>query len=229
VSSVEIVAHRGASGEAAENTTEAFDLALDQQADVLEVDLQLSADRRLVVLHDPTLERTHGDPRAIADLAAADVQVLRLGALLRAYKGRARFLLDLKQPRPPMERRVLKTIRAADVASAVTIQSFDERSLRRIRRLAPDVAVAFLAEEMPARPVKWLDRAQAAGAVAVGFPRVGLTRRLVRAAHERGLLVRAYTVNGPAEARRFARWGVDGLITDRPAAIRAALAERQTA
>jgi glycerophosphoryl diester phosphodiesterase len=226
VSGVEIVAHRGASADAPENTVEAFDLALEQGADVLEIDLQMTADRRLVALHDPTLERTHGDPRAVGELTVGDLEVARLGALLSAYAGRARFLLDLKEPRPPMERRLLRAIRNADAQAAVTVQSFDMRSLRRIRRLDPAIAVAALADDMPARPVKWLDRAQALGAVAVGLPRAGITRRLVRAAHERGLRIRAYTVNGPAEARRFARWGVDGLITDRPAAIRAALADR---
>jgi glycerophosphoryl diester phosphodiesterase len=220
---VEIVAHRGASAEAPENTPAAFDLALEQGADVLEIDLQMTADRRLVALHDPTLERTHNDARAIGEVTASDVELMRLGALLRTYRGRARFLLDLKDPRPPMERRLIRAIRQADVAKDVTIQSFNERSLRRVRRLAPELTVAFLVEEMPERPMKWLDRAQRAGAQAVGIPRAGLTRRLVRAAHQRGLRVRTYTVNGPVEARRFARWGVDGLITDRPDVIRAAL------
>jgi glycerophosphoryl diester phosphodiesterase len=231
---VEIIAHRGASANAPEHTLEAYDLALDQGADALEIDLRATLDGKLVALHDPTLERTHGDPRAVAETTFAELSALtrapeRLGQLLRAYRGETRFLLELKDPVPPMERRLVRAVTHSRVRAGVEVQSFDESCLRRMGRLAPDIPLALLVDPMPARPLAWLDRAVRFGARAVGIPRKDVSQALVRAAHERGLLVRAWTVNEPGEARRLAALGVDALITDAPGVVRAALADAPVA
>src|SRR5215210_464846 len=72
----EVVAHRGASAYAPENTFAAFDLALAQGADVLELDVRPAADGHLVLVHDPTLERIAGDPRAVAGLSRGALETL---------------------------------------------------------------------------------------------------------------------------------------------------------
>jgi glycerophosphoryl diester phosphodiesterase len=225
---VEIIAHRGASADAPEHTLAAYDLALDQGADALEIDLRATADGKLVAVHDPTLERTHRDPRAVADLSFAELRALperpeRLGGLLRAYRGETRFLLELKDPVPPMERRVIRAVTHSRVRADVEVQSFDEGCLKRMRRLAPDIPLALLVDPLPARKRVWLDRALRLGARAVGIPRAQVDAELIDAAHERGLLLRAWTVNDPAEAGHLAGLGADALITDAPGAIRAAL------
>jgi glycerophosphoryl diester phosphodiesterase len=74
--SAEIIAHRGASAEAPENTIEAFQLGLDQGADAIECDVHLSADGELVVIHDADLRRVAGIDKAINELALADLKAL---------------------------------------------------------------------------------------------------------------------------------------------------------
>lgn len=229
---MQIIAHRGASLEAPEHTRAAYDLALRQDADALEVDLRLTADDRLVALHDATLWRTARDPRAIARLTLEDLRrlppeqrPLRLGALVRRYAPRTRLLLELKEPAPPMERRLVGCLDRNGAREAVEVQSFDETGLRRLRRLAPDVPIAPLWLKPPRRPAAALATWSQLGAHAIGVHRRFVTADLVAAAAARGLEVRAWTVNDPAEARALAALGVAALITDAPARIRAALLE----
>ena len=102
----EVITHRGASGYAAENTFAAHDLALEQGADVLELDVRATADGALAVLHDSTLARTAGDARAIGQLNVADLQTIPsavrpplLDEVLARYGSGATYLIDLKWSR----------------------------------------------------------------------------------------------------------------------------------
>src|SRR3954447_5926385 len=107
---VDVVAHRGASAYATENTFAAFDLALEQGADVLEFDVRAAGDGHLVLVHDPTLERLTGDPRAVSGLTRAALAALdelarpaSFDDLLDRYASKARLLIDLKDPSPEWE------------------------------------------------------------------------------------------------------------------------------
>lgn len=221
----QIIAHRGASAQAPEHTWAAYDLALEQGADALEVDVRMLADGRLVALHDATLWRTAGDPRTAATLTLEDVRALpravrplRLGKVLRRYAGRTWFLLDLKDPSPAMERRLCALVARLGIAESVIVQSFDAPSMRR---LAGRLPVAPLFERRPSAAA--LQRAALVRSCGIAVRASRIDAALVADAHRRGLTVRAWTVNEPHEADVLARIGVDGLITDRPAAIRAAL------
>ncbi len=223
---VEVIAHRGASMELPEHTFAAFDLALRQGADALELDLRATADGHVVVLHDPTLARTHGDPRPVAQVRLADLPaapaVLTLAGVLERYAGVARLLLELKPGGAPVE----AVVRQVTGTRGVVLQSFDRFALRRAARCAPGLAVAPLYTSRPT--ARQLDRA-ARGAEGVGVPHELVDAALVGAVHRRGLRLRAYTANEPAELLRLAALGVDGLITDAPARARAALARVESA
>ncbi len=229
---MEIIAHRGASADAPEHTWGAYDLALADGAHTLEIDIRLSADERLTAIHDATLWRTARDPRAVSVLTRDDIKALpravrplRLSKILERYEGRCRFLLDLKEPTPVMERRLFRLLRDFGLGDAVVVQSLDEASLRRLARRG--LAVAPLHERRPGD--RALDRARDLGASGVGVRARHVTAELVTAAANRGLAVRAWTVNDPADAVALARLGVDGLITDAPGVVRLALAEPATA
>src|SRR3954452_4735765 len=103
---VSIIAHRGASAYAPEHTLEAYDLALFMGAHCIELDVRSAADGTLLVVHDATLRRTTGDPRAVRGLRAGDLhsldpelRPLMLETVLRTYGTAPRYLVDLKDPR----------------------------------------------------------------------------------------------------------------------------------
>jgi glycerophosphoryl diester phosphodiesterase len=216
----EIIAHRGASAYAPEHSIAAYDLALAQGADLLELDIRATADGELVVLHDPTLQRTAGDGRRIAALTRAGLAALpaelrpvTLDAVLGRYGGATRLLVELKDPEPWWEGRVLAAVARHGLADRVVLQSFDARALRRLHAQAPQLACAPLLRRPPSA-ARLASLAAWATAVGVWHPLVDA--RLVAAAHARGLAVRAWTANAPGAIARLLALGVDGVITDVP-------------
>jgi glycerophosphoryl diester phosphodiesterase len=221
---VTVIAHRGASAYALENTAPALELALEQGADVLEVDIRLTADGVPVLLHDETLRRTTGDERPIAAVTRDElarlpdpVRPLLLEDAFEHLGGRARFLLDLKDPRTELVDAVVACVRRARVAEDVRIQAFGRPGLRLVRRAHPTIALAQLYPAlMPSAFVRRdLGRAERLVA-AIGPHGDTVDAALVQAAHRRGLRVQPWTVNDPAEMDRLVALGVDGLITDAP-------------
>lgn len=217
----EVVAHRGASAHAPENTVAAFDLALAQGADRLEFDVRVTAGGALVLAHDPTLARTAGDPRAIAALTLAELDAVdaavrppTLDAVFARYAGATRFLVDLKDPTPAWEGEVLAAIDRHGLRSAVVVQSFDRTALERLGAVAPWLALTALFRGAEA-PLAHID-AVAEWATSIGPWRGAVDAELVVAAGGLGLGVRPWTVDAPAEIERLVDLGVDGVITNAP-------------
>ena len=192
-----IIAHRGASAYAPENTIAAFDLALDQGADGLELDVQCNRDGALVVCHD------------VPD----DVPgCLTLDAVLHRYRGRTELVLDLKDPAPEWEGRLLVALGRAGMLRDVVVQSFDHRALRRLHAAAPELALAALYPELvPADG----DLGGVASFARVLAPWHGaVDAALLAAARAHGLRVVTWTANRPEHLERVLALGVDGVITD---------------
>lgn len=229
---MDVIAHRGASAHAPEHTLEAYDLALDMGADVLELDIRATADGTPVVLHDPTLARTAGDPRPVVrvgdgELARLDpaVRPLPLEAVLGRYGTRTRYLVEIKHLDAVGDEAVVALIARHGLGDHVTIQSFRRTSLRCIRRLDPALPLAPLFPPWtPSGHIRRrLDRT-ASFACAISPCATSVDAPLVLAAHARGLGVRVYTVNDELEMRRLLELGVDGIITDVPDRLGAVLA-----
>lgn len=220
--SAEVIAHRGASAHRAEHTLAAYDLALEQGADLLELDVRPTADGTLVVLHDPTLLRTAGIDRKVAELSHADLHELcgeqaplTLDAVLRRYGvGRqARLLVELKDPDPSWEHVVAERLAEHDLAGRAVVQSFDTKALRRLRLAHPWLECAALYRRR--RGARTLDGLVKYG-TGIGVWHHAIDAAFVAAAHARGLAVRAWTVNDPGQVERLLALGVNGIITDRP-------------
>jgi glycerophosphoryl diester phosphodiesterase len=218
---VDVVAHRGASAYAPENSFEAFDLALEQGADVLELDVRAAGDGQLVLVHDPTLERLAGDPRSIAGLTRAAIAALdavarpaSFDAFLDRYAGAARLLIDLKDPSPEWEARVIDAIERHGLHGRVLVQSFDLDALLRLHEAAPWQPLAPLVpRETP--PLDVL--AVAAGfADGIGPWHGAVDAALVEAVHGAGLAIRPWTVDDPADMRALLALGVDAIVTNAP-------------
>ena len=209
--SVEVVAHRGASAYRPEHTIAAYDLALQQGADMLELDLRPRADGRLAVVHDPTPE-----PVAARALTLEDV--------LERYGTSTRYLVELKDPDPAWEQSVPAALARYGLEEHAVVQSFDAIALRRLRSASPWLSCAPLHRRK--RGGRGLD-AIARYATGIGVWHRSVDAALVGSAHARGLAVRAWTVNEPRAIERLLALGVDGIITDAPDVAHGIIARTQ--
>jgi len=235
-----IIGHRGASGEAPENTIAAFDLAIERHADGIEFDVRLSKDDVAVVIHDATLWRTTSARGRVRGQALAELKQLDAGSWFN------RLFPDLVDPRndgqeiptlaetlawvrarqclayleikggrltcPGIEERVLAEIHRAKVLPLVTVISFHQPTLRRVRSLDPQVAVGIDFT----RPIAAVRLAKSIGARTV-LPRGRFSKRpFVARVHRAGLAVVAWDVDRVQAMRHRIAAGVDGIITGYP-------------
>jgi len=234
------IGHRGASGEAPENTLAAFELALRQGADGVEFDVHLSSDGVPMVIHDVRLDRTTSGRGRVCEHRAGALRRLDVGSWFnRRFPSRARqryagaripllsevlawvrarkclAFLEIKDATAGTEDRVLEEIEEARVQSLVTVISFDLASLRRVRQLDSRVALGL----DTSRRLLAMRRAKSLGAVAL-LPHWAIaSRRFIRQAHQNSLRVLAWTVDQPCWMRRRILDGVDGLMTNYPARL----------
>ncbi len=232
-----IVGHRGAAGEAPENTLPSLLLAARQGADLVELDLQLSSDGELVACHDWDLTRLAGHPLVVeestrAELAAVPIgdaaagepapRIPTLAEVLAAAPADLPLNLELKRERAAREDLVAALGRQLGDRRQVLISSFDWALLDLVRRALPHLPVAPLARSGPEALVAAAERL---AAWSLHCHRRIAGPRLLAAARQARRPVLVYTVNDAAEARRLLARGASGLFTDFPGRLRAALAE----
>ena len=237
-----VAAHRGGAQLWPENSLLAFRKAVELGADYLELDVHLTRDGGLVVIHDPTLERTTTGAGPVRERALAELASVRLkdraGAVTDerlpmlddvvqvAAKGKRRMLLEIKvdereQRYPGIEEKVLAVLDRHAMAPSVVVMAFEAPTWRRVRALRPDVMAGALYSPrtlaaMNSDVMREMEEAQKAG---VGF--VGLHQALVSAAtvghaSRLRLLLGAWTVNEDTAIRRMIDVGADVVISDRP-------------
>ncbi len=235
------IGHRGAAGEAPENTLASFELAGRQGADGIELDVHLSRDEVPMVIHDARLDRTTSGSGWVAEHSAAALRRLDAGSWFnRRYPARARpryagakipllsealawarerglrTFVEIKlsgDTYPGIEEKVLAEIYRAGSSSLATVISFDLETLRRLRQLDRQVALGLDFN----RPIMALRRARSIGAASL-LPHWALaSRRLIRRAHQVGMSVLVWPLNLPRRMRRKVADGVDGILTDYPA------------
>ena len=232
-----IIAHRGASGHAPENTMAAFRLAVEQAADWVELDVHQTADGHLVVLHDFTLQRTAGDPRPVRELTLEQVkkfdigswwdgtyqneQVPTLDEVLAFANGRIRVFIEIKRGSPfypAIERRLLETIARHSAKDRVVISSFDLAGLKTLRGLDPEISLGLLTRK--SRPREILNEAKSLKVQSIHISTHRLSKKFLPQAHANGLPVYVYTVNRLSLMKRYLALGVDGLFTNYPDRLR---------
>jgi len=237
------IAHRGASAFAPENTMAAFEKAIELGADVIELDLHLTRDGELVVIHDDTLDRTtdgrgsvHG--RSLQELRRLDAgrwfeegfagqRIPTLAEVLDCFAGKVPLALEVKAGStffPGIEERVVAALRQRSAIEQAAIASFDHFALRRLKEIEPALRTAAL---LVGRPVAMSALAGACAADAMALEASLVTKTEVEACRAAGLQIVVWVVNDPAQMRHFIRLGVDGIITDRPDLLRLALSEHR--
>ena len=228
-----IIAHRGASADAPESTRAAIRAAVRGGAHMIELDVQMTRDGRLVIFHDDRLNRTtNGRGRLVkatyAQVARLDAgswfhprfageRVLLLSEALRVIPHRVRINLELKRTRHGrrLVQRVLRTVRRARAQTRVVLSSFDAALLDLAGRCG--IPRALIGDRQPERSLQRAIRAGYDG----WHPKWSLvTPARIAHAHAAGVWVYAWTVDTVGRARRLRRWGVDGIFTNDPATFR---------
>ena len=234
---VVVIAHRGAAGSAPENTLASIELAVEQGADIIEIDVQESADGEIVVIHDSDLMRVGRRPLRIweatyeeileVDVGSwygtefSDQRVPTLAQVLELCKGRAMVDIELKDygHNERLEERVAEIVERVGMEDDIVLMSLVSNIVSTMKNLRPDWTVGLLT----AKAVGNLTTSDADFlAVHVGMATPGFVRR----AHAAGKEVFVWTVNDKLNMHRMMSWGVDGIITDYPALARTVIEER---
>jgi glycerophosphoryl diester phosphodiesterase len=226
------IAHRGASGNFPENTVCAFRAAIDAGAEMCELDVQLSRDGAIVVIHDETVERTTDGKGEVAELTLEELKRLDAGAKFKggavkgeriptldevfsATSGKCGLNIELKAG--GLEHQVAQIMQARNALADSIVSSFDWEYLKNIQQLHFNIRVGLLAEE---KPVDLMMNAVAMRAHSINPRWDMVTSDLCKAAHERGLKVYTWTVDADARMRALIACGVDGIMTNYPERLR---------
>jgi glycerophosphoryl diester phosphodiesterase len=230
-----IFAHRGASAHAPENTIAAFERAVEEHADAIELDVKLSADGHVVVIHDMTVDRTTGTHGRVRDLSLADVRALGAGSFFSEkfqnekiptleevfeVVGKRTFinveLTNYNSPRDHLVESVCTLVKKFGLQERVMFSSFFAWNLSKARSILPEVPRGLLA----------FNGLLGAWARSFGFafgkyqalhPNLkDTTRRQIQRVHRLKRRVHVWTVNEAEDMRRLFHWGVDGIFTDDP-------------
>lgn len=237
----EIVAHRGASFDAPENTLASVRLGWEQNADAVEVDVYLTADKRVVCLHDKDLQRTAGDPRRVDAVTLAEVRELEAGAwkdarwagepipLLRhvmmTVPAGKRLFVEIKGD-PEIVPHLVQHVRNSGLhPGQIVFISFNADSCREVKRALPAHKVLFLSgfkEDNNGVKQPTIDQliaqAKELGVDGLDLSHKGdLTAEDVRRIREAGLFLAMYTINEPDRATHLHQIGVQSITTDKPA------------
>lgn len=215
-----VTSHRGAGFLEPENTLRAIRRAIDLGADQVEIDVQLTRDGHLILMHDATVERTTNGTGVVADLTLTEIRQLDAGQgehvptleeVLTLAKGKITPQIELKGPGVvPV---IIDTLHALGCADQVILTSFLHQQLIEARQLLSGVHTGALWGRLPENVIA---QAEQLGVQALHLWHRFITPQIVADAHARELLVRAWNANEEEEMQRLIDLGVDAIGSDRP-------------
>lgn len=222
----QITAHRGASLDAPENTMAAFKKAIEEMADTIELDVQLTLDNELVIMHDETALRTTGVDKRISSMTLAEVKKLDAGSwfsdeyagervptlqeVLELCEGKAKVNIEIKANSNGLAvaRKVAEIVKEKEAQNWCVVTSFDHTALQKVKECNKDIRVGYILSVAYGSFYEMDD---------VDFFSINasfLTKRTVDAIHNAGKEVYAWTVNSEDAIRNLTNKGVDSIITD---------------
>jgi glycerophosphoryl diester phosphodiesterase len=235
-----VIAHRGASAYAPENTMAAFELAVRQGADMAELDVQRSADGVLMVFHDEETRRWDGRRRRMVDCTYAELRELNIGgervatlAEVAAFAREYNLALNVEIKQPGIGAEVVQALREARIEELTLISSFAPAALSEVRAAAPSMRLAYLMGTDTIRPdVRFRESWPMLALRSVGayawHPtyQIPMVLRVIPLVQRAGYRVNVWTVNDERLMQQLLDVGADGIITDRPDMLRRLIDER---
>jgi len=237
-----LIGHRGYPARFPENTLASFKGAIQAGCDMIELDVTLTKDRKVVVIHDDTLDRTTTGKGPVRGHALAEIKALDAGSwfdagfaaervpelweVMELTAGRCMLNIEIKEsafeedfPADAIEHQVVKLVRTSGAMDRVIISSFDKRILQRIAAMDAPPAVAYISDHRADKRVLEMLLAMRAFSWHPRF--TVLTRDQVDMLHAAGLKIFPWTINTRAEAEKVLALGVDGLICNELRVMRA--------
>jgi glycerophosphoryl diester phosphodiesterase len=226
-----VFAHRGASAHAPENTIKAFQLALDQDADGIELDVTLSKDGEIVVIHDDNVDRTTNGSGTVTKMSLAELQVLDAGGgehiptlneVFDLFGGKFLINIELKNIRlfsHELSNNVATLIKSYGLMDAVIISSFNPFYLQYFHQQCPEVIIGLLT--LPKMAQQWFWKFFRYDALHPYYKDVN--QALVERMHNQNRSINTWTVDDPAELLQLAKLNVDSIITNDPLRTRQVL------
>ncbi len=229
---IHITAHRGSSRKAPENTMAAMKKAVEDMADFVEIDVQETADGVVVLGHDDSLKRVSGINRSIGSYSFADLEILDVGTwfssdfegeripalskVMEYCKGRISMNIEIKNlgRDSDLPDKVAQLIEEYQMKEQCVVTSTRISYLNRIKELDPEIRTGYIIS------AAYGDYYSSDNIDFISLRSSFVSERLVKAAHEKGKAVHAWTVNSKSEMERMKMLGVDNVITDYPVLAR---------
>lgn len=237
-----IIGHRGAGGEAPENTLAAIKTGIAIGVDRIEIDVRLTADKKVVVVHDRTLRRINGDATRIKNMTYSELLKVDFGAhyssnfqgehlplleeVIELTRKKNTLLIEIKNRReyhPGLEQRTWEIVKSLQAENDCIFQSFDDNSLFTLRDMQISSPIHKLFSTfVPIKPyyagsnLHYKKFKRYDFVEEVGLKQGYVNRKVVNKIHQMGKKVNVWTVNKPNKMIRLSNAGVDGIITDFP-------------
>ncbi len=215
-----LTGHRGAAELEPENTRLSIQKAIDLGVDQVEIDVHLTRDQHLVVIHDATVDRTTDGQGAVADFTLVEIKRLDAGKgeriptlqeVIDLVRGKVVLQIELKGP--DTAEPVVRTVEQNNIENEVLLTSFVHERLREARQLNPSLALGALWSNPPADAC---EQAIDMGAEAIHIQYQNIDAQLVQKAHAHGLMIRAWNPDTVEEIQRVIDLGVDAVGSNRP-------------
>ena len=240
-----VIAHRGASGYAPENTIAAINKALDMKADGIEIDVHLSKDGHLVVCHDEKLGRTSNGSGYVKDYTLEELKKLDFGSWYSSDYANERIptleevlcllrdknvLLHIEVKNnviiyEEIEKALVNLVRKYEMVEKVIISSFNHYCVKEIKSLAPELKIGLLYSERLYKPG---DYAKIVGAEAIHPYYITINSDSINNCKKNSILINAWTINNPEHIKEAVALGIDGVITNYPDIAKDIVSNMQT-
>lgn len=231
-----IMAHRGASKFALENTLPAFQKAIDCKSDYIELDVRVCKSEDLIVFHDKTGKRLLGKRWSIAKMSLEKIKKISLpngeniptlSEALAFIKDQTKINIEIKITKAKQEilQDLVSTIRKYNLSEHVMVSSFCHPFLKELKKMEPEIKTAALFIRKRdvhgyMRKSKFSEsivkKAKSVEADAINIKHNFVTKKLIRLAHETNITINAWTVDTFKVAKKMFRLGIDGIITNKP-------------